>query len=201
MHAKKVASIVFFVLAGIVLVLGIIQLVLFIPPQLSMLASATSQGATQQQVSDYFQQTFLPQVISYAITTLGFASAIAAGATMLLLSSRKHGGKHHGRDASPVSPFGDEALAHEEGQQDSSFDNFGFGDDDDAQDVPINFRDLEDPKPGLWAPQDVVSAVKAMQDTAPENADQEGIATDESKKATEASPDAEAERDDTTEGA
>lgn len=84
---KNAIPIIILGLSGIVLILGIWQLVLYIPPQLDMLADATTQGATAEQISDYFWQELMPQVLSYVITILGFASVLFAVGML----HRKHG--------------------------------------------------------------------------------------------------------------
>ena len=84
---KQFASILIFALAGLILAAGIWQLSLYIPPQLKMLDEALDSGATATQVSDYYWQQFMPQVLSYAISAFGFASALfAAGVICLKLT-------------------------------------------------------------------------------------------------------------------
>ncbi|ABX41994.1 hypothetical protein [Lachnoclostridium phytofermentans] len=84
---KNAITIIILGLSGIILALGIWQLVLYIPAQLDMLADATTQGATAEQISEYYWQQFMPQVLSYVITTLGFASVLFAAGMLY----RKHG--------------------------------------------------------------------------------------------------------------
>jgi len=84
---KKAIPIIILGLSGIILILGILQLVLYIPSQLDMLADATTQGVTAEQISDYYWQQFMPQVLSYVITILGFASVLFAIGMLYL----KHG--------------------------------------------------------------------------------------------------------------
>jgi len=84
MHSNKVLAIVFFALAAVILALGTTQIVMFAPPQFVMLSAAPAQGATDDQISTYLWQTLWPQILTYVIVTLGFASALAAAACILL---------------------------------------------------------------------------------------------------------------------
>ena len=93
-------------LSGIILVLGIWQLVLYIPPQLDMLADATTQGATAEQISDYFWQELMPQVLSYVITFLGFASVLFAAGMLY----RKHGTSNIAMDSTPSQNINSKAI-------------------------------------------------------------------------------------------
>lgn len=73
---KNLASIIIFVLSGIILALGIWQLSLYIPPQLDMLDNAVAQGAALEQTTEYYWHEFMPQVLTYVITFLGFAAVL-----------------------------------------------------------------------------------------------------------------------------
>lgn len=75
---KHVVPITIFTLSVLFLALGIWQLVLYIPPQLDILDQATLQGATDEQISDYYRQQFLPQVLTYFITAFGIAAILFA---------------------------------------------------------------------------------------------------------------------------
>ncbi|MCL2322530.1 MAG: hypothetical protein FWC47_10580 [Oscillospiraceae bacterium] len=88
MKKKSFISYIIFTLAVIILVLGIIQLIIYIPPQIDMINSARTQGTTDQDISDYIWQQLVPQIISYVITFLGFASILLASGMILLRQSQ-----------------------------------------------------------------------------------------------------------------
>ncbi|WP_195574918.1 hypothetical protein [Paenibacillus sp. 1001270B_150601_E10] len=73
---KNLTSIIIFMLSGIILALGIWQLILYIPPQLEMLDNAVTQGATLEQTTDYYWHEIIPQVLTYIITFLGFTAVL-----------------------------------------------------------------------------------------------------------------------------
>lgn len=81
---KNLVSVVAFVFAGMILLLAILQLVLYIPAQLQMLDDATLQGATEEQITGYFWQQFMPQVLSYVITAVGFIGVLSVIGTRYL---------------------------------------------------------------------------------------------------------------------
>lgn len=83
---KNLTSVMIFILSGIILALGIWQLTLYIPPQLEMLDNAVSQGATVEQTSDYYWHEFIPQVLTYAITFLGFSAVLFTAGMLLRLA-------------------------------------------------------------------------------------------------------------------
>ena len=84
MKNKKTISIVIFALAALMFILGVVQLALYLPGQLKMLADAKAQGADAQQVSDYVKNTFIPQIITYVITFIGFTSVLVASGLLSL---------------------------------------------------------------------------------------------------------------------
>lgn len=87
---KNLTSVMIFILSAIILALGIWQLILYIPPQLEMLDNAVTQGATAEQTSDYYWHEFIPQVLTYAITFLGFAAVLfTAGMLHLRLAANQ----------------------------------------------------------------------------------------------------------------
>ncbi|NIK77044.1 cytochrome oxidase assembly protein ShyY1 [Paenibacillus castaneae] len=75
---KNVVPITIFALSVLILGMGIWQLVLYIPAQLDMLDQAELQGTTDEQISDYYRQQFLPQVLTYIITSFGIAAILFA---------------------------------------------------------------------------------------------------------------------------
>lgn len=86
----QIIPIIIFCISAIILMLGIAQLVLYIPPQIEMLKDAELEGATAEQVSDYVWQQFLPQIIAYAILPLGMAAILyASGMIYLKLTNVK----------------------------------------------------------------------------------------------------------------
>jgi hypothetical protein len=93
---KNLISILIFVLSGIIIALGIWQLILYIPPQLEMLDNAVTQGATSEQTSDYYWHEFLPQVLTYVINFLGFAAVLfTAGMLYVKLAVKQPSYNHN----------------------------------------------------------------------------------------------------------
>ena len=72
MKNKKIIPNVIFILAAAMLVFGVIAICLYMPSQLKMLSEAREQGASEEQISNYFMQQFLPQMMQYVIIILGF---------------------------------------------------------------------------------------------------------------------------------
>jgi hypothetical protein len=103
---KNAIPIIILGLSGIILILGIWQLVLYIPPQLEMLADATTQGATAEQISDYFWQDLMPQVLNYVITILGFVSVLFAAGMLY----RKHGTSKITMNSTPNQNINSKAI-------------------------------------------------------------------------------------------
>lgn len=86
----QIIPIIIFCISAIILMLGIAQLILYIPLQIEMLKDAELQGATAEQVSDYVWQQFLPQIIAYVISPLGMAAILyASGMIYLKLTNVK----------------------------------------------------------------------------------------------------------------
>lgn len=73
---KHPIPIILFILAAIIVILGIVQLALYISPQLTMLEEAAAQGATSEQISEYYWQQLIPQIVTYVITSLGIAALL-----------------------------------------------------------------------------------------------------------------------------
>jgi len=118
---KNLISIMIFVLSGIILALGIWQLILYIPPQLEMLDNAATQGATLEQTTDYFWHEFMPQVLTNVITFLGFAAVLfTTGMLHLRFVSNQPSDPRHNMSW----PFQPKASADDE--LDDFFDGFGF---------------------------------------------------------------------------
>ncbi|MCM3038710.1 hypothetical protein M3201_03200 [Paenibacillus motobuensis] len=87
---KNLTSVIIFVLSGIILALGVWQLILYIPLQLEMLDNAVLQGATSEQTSDYYWHDFIPQVLTYVITIVGFTAVLlTAGMLHLRLAANQ----------------------------------------------------------------------------------------------------------------
>ncbi|MBU5439543.1 hypothetical protein KQI42_16130 [Tissierella sp. MSJ-40] len=59
----QIIPIIIFCISAIILMLGIAQLILYIPLQIEMLKDAELQGATAEQVSDYVWQRYCMQVV------------------------------------------------------------------------------------------------------------------------------------------
>ena len=83
MKKKRFASVLLLTLAGLVLLMGIWQLLLFVPPQMEMLADAASQGATDEQISDYCWQQLLPDLLGYLMTALSLPGVLFAAGVLL----------------------------------------------------------------------------------------------------------------------
>lgn len=75
---KRVMAVIIFALAAIFAAAGIIQLVLYIPAELAMLATAKAQGATAQQISGFYSQNLIPAIFNYFIQSFGIASILVA---------------------------------------------------------------------------------------------------------------------------
>jgi len=73
---KRLFSYIIFFLAGLILILGIIQLILYISPQLELITSARLQETPEQDISNYFWQKLMPEIISYIIIFIGFVSVL-----------------------------------------------------------------------------------------------------------------------------
>lgn len=87
---KRIVPIIIFAFSILIFAIGIWQLVLFIPPQLDMLDQATLQGAAEEEISDYYRQQFLPQVLTYVITSIGMAAILSSiGMLYIKLNSKK----------------------------------------------------------------------------------------------------------------
>ncbi|MFD1267181.1 hypothetical protein [Paenibacillus motobuensis] len=115
---KNLTSVIIFILSGIILALGIWQLILYIPPQLEMLDNAVLQGATSEQTSDYYWHDFIPQVLTYVITTLGFTAVLlTAGMLHLRLAAKQPSDNRY-----ITRPFQSKASAEDE--LDDFFDGF-----------------------------------------------------------------------------
>lgn len=66
------------VVAGAILLIGILQMLLFIPSQITAIIDATAQGVSSKEISNYILQQMVPQILSYVILTLGFSFSILA---------------------------------------------------------------------------------------------------------------------------
>jgi hypothetical protein len=123
----QIISIIIFFISAIILALGIAQLILYIPPQLEMLRDAELQGATAEQVSDYVWQQFLPQIIAYAISSLGMAATLyASGMIYLKLTNVKiKSSIGMGNQKNPTS--------RQSSEDDDFFDDFEIVEDDSNQ--------------------------------------------------------------------
>ncbi len=69
---------VLYVLSGIVLILGIVQLALYMRPQLTLISDAAAQGATPEQISEYYWQQFMPQLLYYITIYVGITAVLFA---------------------------------------------------------------------------------------------------------------------------
>lgn len=78
MQAKKTVPVIIFTLAAVVLLIGIVQLILVIPPQINMLNNAWIQGSSNTDISNYIWQQLIPQIFSYVITSFGITFVLIA---------------------------------------------------------------------------------------------------------------------------
>ena len=91
---KKIVPIMIFAFAAIVIVLGIIQLNLFMTPQLEMLREAAEQGVPKEQIDEYYRQHYWPEVINYVINAFGLSALlIASGFIYLKTGAAKYIGQ------------------------------------------------------------------------------------------------------------
>lgn len=79
-----IVPIIIFTFAGLLVVLGIIQLNLFITPQLEMLREAAEQGVAKEQIDEYYRQHYWPEVINYVINAFGMAAILVASGFIYL---------------------------------------------------------------------------------------------------------------------
>ncbi|MDR2721550.1 MAG: hypothetical protein LBB35_01610, partial [Coriobacteriaceae bacterium] len=101
MHAKKTFSIIIFILAGIVLAIGITQIALLLGPYITMLSEArTLQGATNAQINEYILQQLLPQVLTYVVVSFGATAILVACGLISLQISNGFGRASSGADGS-----------------------------------------------------------------------------------------------------
>lgn len=76
MQRRKRFKLAFWMVAGVVLLLGIVQCVSFLPGQLETMKQAEAQGVAAQQISDFFWQRVIPQLLSYVMTTVAFTGIL-----------------------------------------------------------------------------------------------------------------------------
>lgn len=77
MQTKKRFQLTLWIVAGLILFIGIIQVLSFLPGQLELMQQAEAQGVPAQQISTYFRQQVLPQFLSYLLFPLSFISILA----------------------------------------------------------------------------------------------------------------------------
>ncbi|MCL1918161.1 MAG: hypothetical protein FWG14_07585 [Peptococcaceae bacterium] len=104
MYNKKVIPLIIFSLAGLVLILGIIQLALFLAPQLDSISQARAQGVEEQQITDYYRTQLAPQSLSHVINILGFVLVLTAIGLVSLGVTRTQNGVYAEIDHSKFTP-------------------------------------------------------------------------------------------------
>jgi len=81
---KRFPVVAVFTLAAKMLVLGIIQLVYYIPRQVETINMAVAQGATDEQVTNYIWQMIVPEALAIVIPVIGFTSVLVAIGLVLM---------------------------------------------------------------------------------------------------------------------
>ena len=116
---KSMIPVIIFLFAAIALGLGIWQLYIYVPSQLKMIADALDQGAPKEQITDYKNQQFIPQVISYVITSFGFVAVLIS---VGLLSLKKCSCKMNSENPVITVATEDESIVAEDDSDDDSVD-------------------------------------------------------------------------------
>ncbi|MCL2889136.1 MAG: hypothetical protein FWE65_01800 [Eggerthellaceae bacterium] len=78
MQSKKLIPIIIFSFAGILLIIGFIQIMLFATPQFDMLNDARLQGVPENQISQYVSQQLMPQLLAYITVSLGITTLLVS---------------------------------------------------------------------------------------------------------------------------
>lgn len=71
MKTRKGFKLALWIISGVILLLGLIQIISFLPGPLEAMRQAQAQGVTQTQISKFFWQQVVPQLLSYAISVIG----------------------------------------------------------------------------------------------------------------------------------
>lgn len=72
MQTQKRFKLSLWIVSGLILLIGIIQIFSFLPGQLEAMKQAAAQGVATQQISNFFWQQVIPQLLSYVMSTVAF---------------------------------------------------------------------------------------------------------------------------------
>lgn len=72
MQTQKRFKLSLWIVSGLILLIGIIQIFSFLPGQLEAMKQAATQGVAGQQISNFFWQQVIPQLLSYVMSTVAF---------------------------------------------------------------------------------------------------------------------------------
>jgi len=91
MQSKKLIPIIIFSFAGILLLIGFIQIMLFATPQFDMLNDARVQGVPENQISQYISQQLMPQLLAYLTVSLGVTTLlVSCGLISLQIAAKQN---------------------------------------------------------------------------------------------------------------
>ena len=72
MQTQKRFKLALWIVSGFIFLIGIIQVFSFLPGQLEAMKQAEAQGVAVQQISNFFWQQVVPQLLSYVMSTVAF---------------------------------------------------------------------------------------------------------------------------------
>lgn len=72
MQTQKRFKLSLWIVSGLILLIGIIQIFSFLPGQLEAMKQAAAQGVATQQISNFFWQQVIPQLLSHVMSTVAF---------------------------------------------------------------------------------------------------------------------------------
>ena len=76
MERQKRFKLALWIVSGLILLMGIIQIFSFLPGQLETMQQAEAQGIAAQQISKFFWQQVIPQLLSYVMSTVAFIDVL-----------------------------------------------------------------------------------------------------------------------------
>ena len=76
MERQKRFKLALWIVSGLILLMGIIQIFSFLPGQLETMQQAEAQGISAQQISKFFWQQVIPQLLSYVMSTVAFIGVL-----------------------------------------------------------------------------------------------------------------------------
>lgn len=119
MKTQKHFKWVLWIVSGLILLIGIIQIFSFMPGQLEAMKQAAEQGVAAQQISKFFWQQVIPQLLSYVMCTVAF--------TGILLSI---GVIYEKINCPAIIKVNNQKEQSEENDMDTLFDDFEIVEDD-----------------------------------------------------------------------